>query len=100
MIDRHVVRDLEQPAGKLEFRPVAIDVVEHLHKGVLRQIFGQLPVAHHAEDERKHRPLISADELQERRIAALLGKRDDVRVGKIGELEVREHGGAVKLVRE
>jgi hypothetical protein len=29
-----------------------------------------------------------------------LGERDDVRVGEVGELEVRKHGRAGKLVPE
>ena len=92
MIDRDIVRDLEQPAGKLELRSVAIDVVQDLHECVLREILGELPIAHHAEDQRKYRPFITTHELPECRIPPLLGERDDVRVGEVGELEVGEHG--------
>src|SRR5665647_1277578 len=50
VIDGDVVGDLEQPARKLELGAVAVDVVQDLDEGVLRQVFRGFPVAHHPED--------------------------------------------------
>ena len=63
VIDRDVVRDLEQPAREFELGPVAIDVVEDLDERFLRQVLGRLPVAHHAENQRKYGPLIPREQL-------------------------------------
>src|SRR5205814_10031736 len=58
---------------------------------VLRQILGQLPLAHHPVDERKHRPLIAPDQLSERRVSPLLGQRNDIGVREIEEVEGWRH---------
>ena len=87
MIDRDVVGDLEQPARELELGAVPIDVVQDLDEGVLRQVLGELAIAHHAIDEREDRPLVPADQLAKRRLAPLLGQRDDVGVRKVEEVE-------------
>ena len=87
VIDRHVVGDLEEPARKLELGPVPVDVVQHLDEGVLRQILGQLAIAHHPVDQREDRPLVPPDQLAKRGVASLLGQRDDIGVRKIGEVE-------------
>src|SRR3954451_5151763 len=86
VIDRDVVGDLEQPARKLEFGAVAVDVVQDLDESVLRQILGELAIAHHAIDERENRSLIPANQLAERSLAALLGQCDDISVRKIEEV--------------
>ena len=87
MIDRDVVRDLEEPARELEFGPIAVDVVQDLDERVLRQVFGQFAIAHHAIDEREDRPLVAANQLAIRRLASLLRERDDVGVREVGEVE-------------
>src|SRR5471030_702304 len=99
MIDRHIVGDLEQPGGELEIRSVAIEMREDLDEGVLREIFGELAVAHHAEDEREDWPLVSLDQLAMRGVAALECKGDDVGIGQVGEIEGAEHGGVKAAVR-
>src|SRR5215216_2396626 len=91
MIDRDVVGDLEEPARELELGPIAVDVIQDLDEGVLRQILGQLPVADHAEDERKDGSLIPADQLTERGISTLLGQRDDVGVREVEKIEGWRH---------
>ena len=91
MVDRDVVRDLEQPARELELGPVAIDVVEHLDEGVLRQVFGHFPVAHHPEDQREDGPLVSPHQLSKCRLAPFLRERGDVGIRKIAEIESEGH---------
>ena len=91
MIDGDVVRDLEQPARQLELRPIALDVVEHLDEGVLREIFGELAIPNHAEDQREDRSLVAADQFAERGLAPGLREGDDVGVRQIREIERRRH---------
>ncbi len=93
MIDRHVVGDLEQPRRELEVRAVAIEVREHLDEGVLREVFGQLPIADHAIDEREDGPLVPLDQLSMCRVPPLQGEGDDVGIGEIREIEGAEHDG-------
>jgi demethylmenaquinone methyltransferase / 2-methoxy-6-polyprenyl-1,4-benzoquinol methylase len=99
MIDRDVVGDLEQPGGELEVRSVAIEMGEDFDEGVLGQILGELTVAHHAEDEREDRPLVSLDQLAMRGVAALECEGDDVGIGQVGKIEGAEHGGVKAAVR-
>ena len=73
VIDRDVVGDLEQPARQLEFRPIAVEVVQDLDERVLSEVLGQLAVADHPIDEREDRPLVSTDQLAKRRRRALAG---------------------------
>src|SRR5829696_4690107 len=49
VIDRRVVPDLEDPGRKLELRPIRVDGIQRFDEGFLRQVFGQLAVAHHVE---------------------------------------------------
>src|SRR4029077_14832566 len=51
MIDGRVIRDLEYPGRELVLRAVRFDRVQGLDESFLRQILGQLPVAHHAVEE-------------------------------------------------
>ena len=94
MVDRNVVGDLEQPARQLELRTIAIDVVEDLDEGVLRQVLGDFAVPHHAEDQRKDRALITTDEFPVRGLLPVLCKRDEIGVGKIAYVEKWGHAGA------
>src|SRR5437762_9765949 len=87
MIDRDVVRDLEQPARELELGPIAVDVVEDLDERVLGQVLGELPVTHHPEDEREDRAFVPANQLAKCGIAPLLGQRDDVGVREVEKIE-------------
>jgi hypothetical protein len=91
MIDRDVVRDLEQPGGELELRPIAIEVRQHLDEAVLRQVLGELAIAHHPEDQREDRSLVSANQLAMRGFAALEREGDDVGIGKVREVESVGH---------
>ena len=93
MVDCHVVRNLEQPRRELEVGAVAVEVGEDLDEGVLREVLGEFPVAHHAEDEREDRPLVSRDQLPMRGIAPLEGEGDDVGIGEVREVEGAEHLG-------
>ena len=87
MIDRQIVRDLEQPARQLELGGVALDVVERLDEGVLRELLRRLSISHHAIHEREHGPLVAAHQLPKRCLAPLLREDDDVRVGQIREIK-------------
>ena len=78
---------LNSQLESLNSGPVPIDVVQDLDERVLRQILGELAIANHAEDQREDRPLVPPDQLAERRVAPLLGQRDDVGVRKIEEVE-------------
>ena len=80
MIDREVVRDLEQPARELELGAVPVDMVQDLDERILRQVLRQLAVADHAEDEREYRSFVAAHELAERGFAPLLGETNDIGV--------------------
>ena len=91
MIDGHVVGDLEQPARKLEFGAVAVDVIQDLDEGILRQILRRLPIAHHAIDERKYGPLVAAHELAEGELTPLLGEADHVGIRKCSQLVENRH---------
>ena len=81
MIDGQIVRDLEEPARKFEFRAVAIEVVEDLDERLLREVFRGLAIAHHSEDERKNGPLISREKLAVCRFRSLSRQLDDFRIG-------------------
>src|SRR5262249_25154746 len=87
MIDGHVVGDLEQPARKLELGPIPIDVVEDLDERVLREVLGELAIAHHAIDQRDSVPLVPSDHLAKRRLTPPLRERDDIGVRQIEEVE-------------
>ena len=100
MVDGDVVGDLEQPAREFELGPVAIDVVEDLHEGVLREVFGGLVVAHHPIDEREHRALVASDQLAIRRLAPFLRERDDVRIGEVAGRELETSRGQESGVRD
>ena len=91
MVDRHVVGDLEEPTRELELRPIAIDVVEHLDEGVLREILGELAIADHAIDQREDRTLITANQLAKRGLAPCLREGNNVRVRQVGKIERRGH---------
>src|SRR5262249_32782638 len=62
-------------------------VVQDLDECVLREVLGELAIAHHAEDQRENRPLIPPNQLAKRRVAPLLGQRDDIGVREIEEVE-------------
>src|SRR6478752_1812032 len=93
VIDGDVVRDLEQPGRELEVRPVAVEMREDLDEGVLRQVLGELAIAHHTEDEREDWSFVPFDELTMRCVAALEGEGDDIGIGEVGEVEGAEHSG-------
>src|SRR5207237_9703526 len=99
-IDRDVVGDLEQPARQLEFRTVPVDVIQNLDEGVLRQILGELAIAHHAVAEGEYRPLVTPDQFSERRVSPLLRQRSDIGVRQMEEVEGWRHlaGWARRIV--
>ena len=94
MIDGRVVRDLEDPGGELELGAVRFDGVERLDEGLLREILGQLAVAHHAEDQRKDRPFVPPDQLAVRRLPSRAGKEHDLLIAEPDELERVSHSPA------
>ena len=94
MIDRQVVRDLEQPARELEFGAIAINVVQDADERVLCEIFRGLAIADHTEDEREDRTFVSVDQLPKRRLPSFLGEGCD-----IGIWEGREIVGRRQLDR-
>ena len=91
MIDGDVVGDLEQPAREFELGPVAIDVVQDLDEGVLREVFGGLPIAHHAEDQREDGSLVSPHQLPKGRLAPFFRERGDVGIREVTEIESEGH---------
>src|SRR5450830_49875 len=84
MIDRDVVRDLEQPAREFELGPISVDVVQYLDEGFLREVLGGLIVAHHAVYEREHGSLIALDQLAIGVLTPFLGEDDHLLVGYVG----------------
>jgi len=92
VIDREVVRDLEEPARELELGAVAIDVIEDLDEGLLREVLGGLAIAHHAEDQREDGPLVAPHELAERGVAPRPRERGEIRVREIDEIEMGRGG--------
>ena len=62
-------------------------MVQDLDERVLRQVFGGRAFTHHAKDERKHRPFITAHKLAKSRLAPFLGETGDVCIGEVGEVE-------------
>ena len=77
-----VVGDLEDPARELVFGPVAVDRVEHLDEGFLREVLGELAIAHHAIDQREDRPLVAADQLAIRGLTSARRVADHFLVGE------------------
>ncbi len=68
-----VVRDLEDPVAELVAGLVRVDGVERPDERLLRQVLGQGAIAHHAVDQGEHRPLVSRQQLAERRLVSLRG---------------------------
>ena len=97
MIDGGVVRDLEDPAGELELGPIRPDRIQRLDEGFLREIFCELPVAHHAEDQREHRAFVAPDQLAVGSLSAFPGEGHDLLIGESGEFTPFSHGPAVGL---
>jgi hypothetical protein len=81
MIDGQVVRDLEKPARKFEFRAVTIEVVENLDEGFLREVLGGFAVPDHAKNQGKNRPLVSREQLTVCGFRSLPRLNDDIGVG-------------------
>src|SRR5437660_11398086 len=86
MIDRGIVRDLENPGGELEFRPVGFDAVQDFDERFLREILGERAIAHHPIQQRKHGTLVATDELAECRVVTLLGPRDDLLIAGVAQV--------------
>src|SRR5207247_2359671 len=84
VIDRRVVRDLEDPRRELELRIVRADPVQDLDEGFLSQVFGERPVVYHAVEQREQRPLVAAHQFAERRLVTLLRPRHDLLVAGAG----------------
>ena len=99
VIDGRVVGDLEDPGGELELRPVRVDGVERLDERLLRQVLGQLPVAHHAEEQGEHRPLVAPDQLPVRRLPARPGEQHHLLIGEPGPVRRRSAIGVVRLAK-
>src|SRR2546428_10995525 len=86
MIDRGVVRDLEDPRRELELGIVRADGIQDLDERLLRQVLGEGAVAHHAIQQRENGPLVAAHQLAERGFVALLGPRHDLRIAGAGQV--------------
>src|SRR5213594_1199657 len=86
MIDRGVVRDLEDPRRELELGIVRADGIQDLDERLLRQVLGEGAVAHHAIQQRENGPLVAAHQLAERGFLALLGPRHDLRIAGAGQV--------------
>src|SRR5690606_24043297 len=84
MIERRVVRDLEDPGAELVRGVVPLQVVQHLDEGVLGEVFGPLPVPDQAINEGEHRPFITADQLAICRLTPLQGAGDHFLIGQLG----------------
>src|SRR5207247_890126 len=86
MIDRGVVRDLEDPRRELELGIVRADGIQDLDERLLRQVLGEGAVAHHAIQQRENGPRVAAHQLAERGFVALLGPRHDLRIAGAGQV--------------
>src|SRR5205809_1101292 len=86
MIDRGVVRDLEDPRRELELGIVRADGIQDLDERLLRQVLGEGAVAHHAIQQRENGPLVAAHQLAERGFVALLRPRHDLRIAGAGQV--------------
>src|SRR6266498_868568 len=99
MIDGCVVCDLEDPGGKLEFRPVGFDRVQRLDESLLRQILGQLAIPDHPIEQGEKRPLVPSDELPVRGLLAPPGQGHDVLIAPGGETRLSDHAWTWRLRR-
>src|SRR5262245_3381643 len=96
MIDRRVVRDLEDPGGELELGTVRVNGIQDLDKGFLCQVFRELAIPHHTENEREDRTLVAMNERTVRGLAALFGERDHILVRLVPKVRgALAHRGAV-----
>src|SRR5438876_1189514 len=86
MIDRRVVRDLEDPRRELELGPVRFDAVQDLDERFLREVLGERAIAHHPIEQRKHRTFIAAHELAKCRVMSLLCPRDDLLIAGVAQV--------------
>src|SRR6266516_1324545 len=86
MIDRGVVRDLEDPRRELELGIVRADGIQDLDERLLRQVLSERAVAHHAIQQRENGPLVAAHQLAERGFVALLRPRHDLRIAGAGQV--------------
>src|SRR5947209_15312443 len=86
MIDRRVVRDLEDPRRELELGIVRADGVQDLDERLLSQVLGEGAVTHHAIQQREDGPLVAAHELAECGFLALLRPRHDLRIAGAGQV--------------
>src|SRR5690606_33785878 len=68
--------------AELVARIVAVERVQDLDEGLLRQVLGELPVTDQAVNERKDRLLVPVDQLAVRRLPSLEGTGDDFLVGQ------------------
>ena len=97
MIDRRVVRDLEDPGGELELGAVGIDRVERLDEGLLGEILGQLAVAHHAEEQGKDRTLVAPDQLAVGGLLAGAGPQNHLLIAEAGPFRTAARHGRLCL---
>src|SRR5467141_3770958 len=86
MIDRGIVRDLEDPRRELELGIVRADGVQDLDERLLGQVLREGAVAHHAIQQRENGPFVAAHQLAERGFVALLGPRHDLRIAGAGQV--------------
>ena len=80
VIDRVVVRDLQDPVTELVAGLVGADRVEGANERFLRQIFGERTVPYHPEDERENRSFITRQQLTERSLVSTCGARREFAV--------------------
>ena len=81
VVDRRVVRDLEQPARELPRRVVGVEAAEGLDEDLLRQVLGRARVLDHAHDQAVDRPLEARHQLAEGLLRAGQGARHQLGVG-------------------
>ena len=83
VIDRVVVRDLQDPVTELVAGLVRADRVERPDEGLLGQIFREGPVPDHPVDEREDRALVSDQKFAKRRLVAARRVRRELSIVEV-----------------
>jgi hypothetical protein len=97
VVERRVVRDLANPGRRLAFGAIAFEGAEHLHEGILCQVFRRLVVSHQPVDAVEHARPLAAHDFATRVFIALARQCHEFQVGYIGEIgglaHTRDYGG-------
>ena len=99
VIDRQVVRDLEQPGRELVGAVVAIEIIESADKGFLSQVFSSFSISDHSINNREHRPLEAIDQLPGGSIVTTTTQDNQLLVTLVRVVH-RESGSAAKRREE